>query len=410
MARTPNYNLELIDFNKIPWQEKEYDNWRTIDAVLANYVVVTGLQGVWQNATAVTVGQKYVDPELGTVWTVLTAHTTASTGTFAADRTANSSYWESFTTQVTSRGAWATNTVYSPNDFVSNTNRFGVVVAAYTSGATYDIDVAAGNIVTLFDLTSAIAATHTTNTVAAGGTPTATYDILTGKFNFGLVTGATGASGPGSGDLVAASNLSDVADAATSFTNIKQAATLTATGVVELSTSAENVTGTSDTVFPSVKGVKEMIDTHGGILQVQSVAITATTGSATIPYDTSIPTISEGTEIASVLITPKSASNTVKLELSTVFEFNTATEIGVFTVWRDTTLLAVFGNKQDEQNMTNASFCMIDSPNTASQVDYSVRFGRGAGSATWYVGRLESITFGGSVLNQQHFVCSEISA
>lgn len=72
--------------------------------------------------------------------------------------------------------------------------------------------------------------------------------------------------GVGSGDLLAANNLSDVANAATSFTNIKQAATLTATGVVEQSTSAENVAATSDTVFPSVLGTKEMIDTHAATI------------------------------------------------------------------------------------------------------------------------------------------------
>jgi len=51
----------------------------------------------------------------------------------------------------------------------------------------------------------------------------------------------------GSGDLLAASNLADVASAATSFGNIKQAALDTATGVVELATSAEVVTGTDAT-------------------------------------------------------------------------------------------------------------------------------------------------------------------
>lgn len=45
------------------------------------------------------------------------------------------------------------------------------------------------------------------------------------------------------------------------------AATLTVRGTVERSTSAENVTGTDDTVYPTVAGTKEMIDTHatGGI-------------------------------------------------------------------------------------------------------------------------------------------------
>lgn len=45
------------------------------------------------------------------------------------------------------------------------------------------------------------------------------------------------------GDLLAANNLSDVADAPTSFNNIKQAATTAATGVVELATDGENAAG-----------------------------------------------------------------------------------------------------------------------------------------------------------------------
>lgn len=53
------------------------------------------------------------------------------------------------------------------------------------------------------------------------------------------LTAAWGGGG-GGGDLLAANNLSDVASAATSFANIKQAATTTATGVVELATSGES--------------------------------------------------------------------------------------------------------------------------------------------------------------------------
>lgn len=50
----------------------------------------------------------------------------------------------------------------------------------------------------------------------------------------------------GGGDLLAANNLSDVASAATSFSNIKQAASTTATGVVEIATAAEVDTGTDN--------------------------------------------------------------------------------------------------------------------------------------------------------------------
>jgi len=46
--------------------------------------------------------------------------------------------------------------------------------------------------------------------------------------------------GGGGGDMLAANNLSDVANATTSFGNIKQAATTTTTGVVELATDGES--------------------------------------------------------------------------------------------------------------------------------------------------------------------------
>ncbi|NBQ67352.1 MAG: hypothetical protein EBU46_00360 [Nitrosomonadaceae bacterium] len=45
------------------------------------------------------------------------------------------------------------------------------------------------------------------------------------------------------GELLAANNLSEVANAATAFSNIKQAATTSATGVVELATDGENASG-----------------------------------------------------------------------------------------------------------------------------------------------------------------------
>jgi len=106
MARTPNYNLELIDFNKIPWHTREHDNWRSIDAIFANFITVNQMQGVWQNATAVTVGQRFVDAEAGTILTVLIAHTTASTGLFSADRIANPTYWELFS-DVALAESWA---------------------------------------------------------------------------------------------------------------------------------------------------------------------------------------------------------------------------------------------------------------------------------------------------------------
>jgi hypothetical protein len=67
------------------------------------------------------------------------------------------------------------------------------------------------------------------------------------------IRGPQGASGAGTGDMLAAQNLNDVASKPTAFSNIKQAATTTATGVVELATTTEAAAGvdTSRAVTPA---------------------------------------------------------------------------------------------------------------------------------------------------------------
>lgn len=75
------------------------------------------------------------------------------------------------------------------------------------------------------------------------------------------IRGAQGASGPGSGDMLAAQNLNDVASKPTAFANIKQDATETATGVVELATTAEVVTGVDTTRAVTAAGVQAKVDT-----------------------------------------------------------------------------------------------------------------------------------------------------
>ena len=201
-TKTPNFSFELVDFNTRPWGSKEHDNWRIIDAVFSNFLTVTNLQGVWQNAIAVTVGQKYVDPDLGTMWEVLTAHTTPSSGTFAASRTAVDSNWVSFTVAVQSKGAYAQNTVYSPNDFVTSGDRYGIVQNSYTSNNTaataalgYDADVTAGDIITLLDVSDQLDVNFSSNGLLTR-TAAGTYTSRTLEGGTGIdVTNGNGVSG-----------------------------------------------------------------------------------------------------------------------------------------------------------------------------------------------------------------------
>lgn len=113
---TTNMGLKLVDFDTTPWHEDVNNNFRVIDSVVKTLTGVSGVSGVWTNATTVTVGQKWADPLNFNLWLCLVDHTTASTGSFESDRAANPTYWESVGTGVNARGAWTADTQYNVGD------------------------------------------------------------------------------------------------------------------------------------------------------------------------------------------------------------------------------------------------------------------------------------------------------
>lgn len=75
-----------------------------------------------------------------------------------------------------------------------------------------------------------------------------------------LINRAPASEAAALGALLAANNLSDVADDAASFDSIKQAATTAYTGVVELATVAESTAGTDQTRAVTPEGLKAHVD------------------------------------------------------------------------------------------------------------------------------------------------------
>jgi len=101
---------------------------------------------------------------------------------------------------------------------------------------------------------------------------------------------------------------------------------LTVSGTVETSTSAENVTGTSDVVTPTVAGVKEMVDTHGNAgtvtpsttdtLTNKSIDLTNNTLSSTLAQLNTA--VSDGTLVSNAI----TASSTETLTNKTIGAFS----------------------------------------------------------------------------------------
>lgn len=208
-STTTNFNFNLTDFDKIPWGTEAHNNWHLVDALMARFLAVSNVQGVWENALSVSVGNRYIDRDSDTIYEVLVAHTTASTGLFAADRIANPTYWQAVSVDVVFKGTFTVGTSYLVNDFLVDANRYGVVAVSHTGAVSYDSEVAAGNIITLIDGSNIISSISTT-TVSVGNPATASYVGSTGVLSLGIPVGATGDTGATGADFTADAELNAI--------------------------------------------------------------------------------------------------------------------------------------------------------------------------------------------------------
>ena len=182
---------------------------------------------------------------------------------------------------------------------------------AVARGYIYIASYGSTNAILVYKITGAVTSASTNSKVAV--THILTVGTLSDGDSIGLTFVPSGSDGEGSGDLEASNNLSDVASAATAFGNLKQAASTTATGVVEIATDAETNTGsaTDKVITPANLTQRAMLQ---GL------------HSMWIPAGSMIPQITNGP--SSGLF--ESSSNDI---MSRTLDFNTSTdELAQFTV------------------------------------------------------------------------------
>lgn len=178
LRRTANYSLIISRFDVAGWEAAMANNFDVMDATLYAISGLGGIGGSWSNSTSYVVGNRFTDAADGTLWQCLVAHTSATSGTFAADRAANPTFWQQVTNTVSNRGQWTTATVYAVNEFVYDAERWGVVVNSFTSDSTYDVDVAAGDILTIIDIATEYAAILAAETATAADVVTTNADVV----------------------------------------------------------------------------------------------------------------------------------------------------------------------------------------------------------------------------------------
>ena len=188
---TNNFRFSLINYNVSPWHSYEWQNWQSLDAVLGTYFPALDLQGVWKNSTVVTAGQSWVDSAAGQVFVCAVNHTTAATGTFLDERTANPTYWSGKSIPANSRGNWATATLCNVGDFVVHEYQYAICLITHTSN-TWAGDAANWSILidgtnTLNDATTAANNAYTHMIEAQTAAATFTWNNLPGKPTFAAV-------------------------------------------------------------------------------------------------------------------------------------------------------------------------------------------------------------------------------
>lgn len=95
------------------------------------------------------------------------------------------------------------------------------------------------------------------------------------------IAGERGAAGAGSGDLLAAQNLNDLANKATAFSNIKQNATTAATGVMRFATQPEVAAGVVTNAAVTPETLATVLPTGGtnGLIPIKTVTVSSAVSS-----------------------------------------------------------------------------------------------------------------------------------
>ena len=410
MTTTPNFGMELIAFDTRPWDAKLNANLSIIDSVLAQYLGASQYKGVWANNTVYVLHDTVTDVTDGKIYQCLVGNTSAGTGTFAQERVNHPTYWSQ---SGASYGGSFSGDVTVGTGKVLNSSTGTTVLGATTVGSGLVLNTSAG-VLTVADAaarTSALAARQAQDSsVIWGGASSGAANTYTFSVTPAITVYATG-------QHIRFKAHQTNSGASTININSVGSVALTKIGAAALTGGEITNGGVVDVVYDGtqfqVVGYPSSVDTG------QTVVLTASTINggagfivdrayaeyttnaditAQIPQDDTIPQNTEGTQILSVSITPKSATNRVR---ATFFGWGSSAALtgASAALFRNSNANAI-----DAMGITFAAayyslpFMLIfeDSPGSTSPQTYAVRVGP-AGAVTMRMNGVHTNrVFGGS--------------
>jgi hypothetical protein len=157
----------------------------------------------------------------------------------------------------------------------------------------------------------------------------------------------------------------------------------------------------ADGVTISAAELARLVGIVNVTLQIKNVQNSAYSAVAQIPYDDTIPQNTEGTEVMTLAITPKSATNLLKIDVVVNGADATSPVVFIGALFQDSTAnaLAVACSPNDSASIeaTNVAFSYYMVAGTTSETTFKVRCGSGSAGGGSFNGSGGARKFGGTM-------------
>lgn len=194
--------------------------------------------------------------------------------------------------------------------------------------------------------------------------------------------------------------LAKIADGTVSTAKIADVAVATAKIADQAVTTAKLADANVTTAKLAANAADYTIVSTGAVVQVaNSMTGAVATGTTTIPYDDTIPQITEGDQYMSLAITPKSTTNKLKIDVVVEVAHSVSSAIMIVALFQDATagaLAAMVSTQAGNINQPQSfKFTHYMTAGTTSATTFTVRAGSSAAGTTTFNGSNAGRTLGG---------------